>query len=152
MNAKSKHKQELQWRRDKVRELTIKGHTQREIASELRVSVTLVNKDLQLLRHKAKHNIQHYIDEYLPAEYQHCLDALNMIVREMWSLQTNDNRELMQSRTLIKDCCAMRIDLLTNATVVDKAVKFVENHRIGNTHQNKEVTINDTAEPEQNTG
>jgi hypothetical protein len=29
-----------------------------------------------------------YIDEYLPTEYQYCLDSLNMIVKEMRSLQT----------------------------------------------------------------
>jgi hypothetical protein len=83
-----------------------------------------------LLRQRAKHNIQHYIDEYLPAEYQYCLDALNMIVKEMWALKPEDNRELMHSRSLIKGYCAMRKDLLSNATVIDREVKFVENHRI----------------------
>ena len=48
-----------------------------------------------------------------------------MIIKEMWLLQTQDNRELMQSRSLIKDCCAMRIELLSNATVVDRVVQFV---------------------------
>ena len=149
--------QRLHWRRDKVRELTIKGHTQRDIAAELQVSLTLVNKDLKLLRSNAKQNIQHYIDDYLPAEYQCCLEALNLIVKEMWALQPQDNRELMQSRTLIKDCCAMRIDLLSSATVVDRAVKFVDRHRNedlgrGLISKNKELAIDDTAEPEQNTG
>ena len=141
MNVKSK--QELQWRRDKIRELTIKGSTQREIASDLRISVTLVNKDLGFLRQQAKNSIQHYVDEYLPAEFQYCLDALNMIVKEMWALKTEDNRELMQSRALIKDCCAMRIDLLSSATVVDRAVKFVDRHR-GFVPQNKDVMKDDT--------
>lgn len=108
-----KSEQSLQWRRDKVRELTIEGHTQRDIAAELQISLALVNKDLKYMRQGAKQNIQHYIDEYLPAEYQYCLDALNMIVKEMWALRPQDNRELMQSRTLIKDCCVMRIDLLS---------------------------------------
>lgn len=49
--------------------------------------------------------------------------------KEMWALQPEDNRELMQSRTLIKDCCAMRIDLLSNTTVVDRAIKFVDRHK-----------------------
>ena len=83
-----------------------------------------------------------------------------MIVKEMWALQTQDNRELMQSRALIKDCCSMRIDLLSSATVIDRAVKFVDNHIHNNnnglgrglTQQNKEVVIDDTAEPIENTG
>jgi hypothetical protein len=107
------------------------------------------------MREQSKRNIQHYIDEYLPAEFQHCLDALNMIVKEMWTLQPEDNRELMQSRSLIKDCCAMRIELLSNATVVDRAVKFVERHRDldrGLTDQNSKVIIHAPAEPFKDTG
>ena len=94
--------QRLRWRRDKIREYSIKGYTQRDIAEELPVPLTDVNRDLKYLRLKAKENIQPYIDEYLPAEYQHCLDALNMIVKGMWALKPEDNRELMQSRSLIK--------------------------------------------------
>jgi hypothetical protein len=94
-----------------------------------RYLLQIVEKDLKYLREQSKHNIEHYIDKYLPAEFQHCLDALNMIVKEMWTLQPEDNRELMQSRTLIKECCAMRIDLLSSATVVDRAVKFVDRHK-----------------------
>ena len=72
------------------------------------------------------------------------------IVKEMWALQPEDNRELMQSRSLIKDCCAMRIELLSNATVVDRAVKFVDNHRNrGFISQYKEVIKDDSAEPVQ---
>jgi hypothetical protein len=51
-----------------------------------------------------------------------------MIVKEIWVLEPEDNRELMQSRTLIKDCRAMRIDLLPNATFVDIAIKFVDRY------------------------
>ena len=90
----------------------------------------------------------------MPAEYQYCLDALNMIIKEMWTLQPEDNRELMQSRTLIKECCAMRIDLLSNATVVDRAVKFVDRHTKdllekdrGLMPENTKVLIDDPAEP-----
>ena len=77
----------------------------------------------------------------------------------MWALQPQDNRVFMQSRALIKDCCAMRIDLLSSATVVDRAVKFVDRHTIGTqdlgrglTPRNNELVIDDTAESEQNTG
>ena len=60
--------QRLQWRRDKVRELSVKGHNQRQMASILRVGVGSVNEDLQYLRRQAKQNISKYIDEYLPTE------------------------------------------------------------------------------------
>ena len=68
-----------------------------------------------------------------------------MIVKEMWALQPQDNRELMQSRALIKYCCAMRIDLISSATVVDRAVKFVDRNK-GLIPLNKKVTMDDTTE------
>ena len=40
----------------------------------------------------------------------------------------------------------MKLDLLSSATIVDRAITFVENHRIqprGLTDQNKKVTIED---------
>ena len=140
---------QLKWRRDKVREYSIKGYTQRDIAAELKIPLMNVNRDLKYLRQQSKHNIEHYIDEYLPAEFHHCLDALNMIVKEMWSLNPENNRELMQSRSLIKECCAMRIELLSNATVVDRAIKFVERHR-GLIPQNSELVIDGTAQSIEN--
>jgi hypothetical protein len=40
-----------------------------------------------------------------------------------------EKRERMQALSLAKECYAMKLDLLSSATVVDRAVKFVENHR-----------------------
>jgi hypothetical protein len=150
LNIKSQ--QDLNWRRDKVRELTIKGYTQREIAAELRFDVAIINRDLKYMRQQSKENIVRYIDEYLPAEYENTLNILNMIVKEMWNMKPQDNRELMQSRNLIKDCCAMRMELIASSTVVDRAVRFVERNRPivlgrGTTCQNEEVRMDDTAEP-----
>ena len=89
---------QIQWRRDKVREYSIKGYTQRDIAEELQVSLKLVNKDLLLMREQSKNNIQHYIDKQLPTEYEGAIDTLNMITKEMWELKTSNNRELIQAR------------------------------------------------------
>ena len=60
-----KHNEEgrIQWRRDKVQELTSKGHSQREIASLLKIGIATVNRDISFLRQQAKDNIKKYIDE-----------------------------------------------------------------------------------------
>ncbi|MGC2383194.1 MAG: hypothetical protein WA631_08830 [Nitrososphaeraceae archaeon] len=84
------------------------------------------------LRLKAKENIKKYIDEYLPAEYENCLDGLNNIMKDAWAMSIDsdsDKRERMQALTLVKECYAMKFDLLSSGTVVDRAIRFVENHR-----------------------
>jgi hypothetical protein len=37
-----------------------------------------------------------------------------------------DKREKIQTLSLAKECYAMKLDLITNATVVDDAIRFVE--------------------------
>jgi hypothetical protein len=63
----------------------------------------------------------------LPEEYEKCLVGITSILREAWSTsqQTEDRREKIQALSLAKECYSMKLDLLTNATVVDDAIRFV---------------------------
>ena len=53
--------------------------------------------------------------------------GLNAITKEAWNTvqQTEDKRERIQALSLARDCYSMKLDLLTNATVVDHAIRFV---------------------------
>jgi Trp operon repressor len=50
--------QQVQWRRDKVRELCSKGYNQREISQVLQIGLATVNRDVSHLRNEAKTNIK----------------------------------------------------------------------------------------------
>jgi hypothetical protein len=119
--------QQVQWRRDKVQELCSKGYSQREISQVLQVGLATVNRDISYLRNQAKANIKRYIDERLPEEYEKCLVGLTAITREAWNTaqNTEDKREKIQALSLAKECYSMKLDLLTNATVVEDAIRFV---------------------------
>jgi hypothetical protein len=47
--------------------------------------------------------------------------------KEAWNTAntTEDKREKMHALSLAKECYSMKMDLLTNATVVDDAIRFV---------------------------
>jgi predicted transcriptional regulator len=142
--VEQKEKDRIDWRRSKVQELSSKGHSQREIAQILQISNGTVNRDLSVLRQQAKANIKRYIDERLPEEYEKCLVGLNAITREAWDTaqSTEDKREKIQALSLAKECYSMKLDLLTNATVVDDAIKFVTEkgkEKIENTITNNQV-------------
>jgi predicted transcriptional regulator len=126
-NDNEKEKDRIDWRRSKVQELSSQGNSQREIAQILQVSNGTVNKDLFILRQQAKQNIKRYIDERLPEEYEKCLVGLNAITREAWNTaqDTEDKREKIQALSLAKECYSMKLELLTNASVVDDAIRFV---------------------------
>jgi hypothetical protein len=118
--------QQVQWRRDKVQELCSKGYSQREISQTLQVGLATVNRDISYLRNQAKTNIRRYIDERLPEEYEKCLVGLAAITKEAWNTsEETEDREKIQALSLAKECYSMKLDLLTNATVVDDAIRFV---------------------------
>jgi hypothetical protein len=124
----TKMQQITEWRRAKVIELLSKGESnQSEIARILQVDKSIVCRDIAYLRQQAKENIKRYIDERLPEEYEKCLVGLTAITKEAWntSQQTEDQREKIQALSLAKECYSMKLELLTNATVVDDAIRFV---------------------------
>jgi Trp operon repressor len=129
MEQQDQHQEhnQLQWRRDKVQELCSKGYSQREISHILQVGLATVNRDISYLRNQAKTNIKRYIDERLPEEYEKCLVGLNAITKEAWNTAHNTEykREKIQALSLAKECYSMKLDLLTNATVVDDAIRFI---------------------------
>ena len=60
------------------------------------------------------------------------LCGLNSILREAWTIsQANESgsMEKIKALNLAKDCYSMKLELLTNATVVDDAIRFVQSNR-----------------------
>ncbi len=118
---------QVEWRRTKVLELLSKGDNQSDIAKMLQVDLSIISRDVYFLRQQAKSNIKRYISETLPEEYEKCLVGLTAITKEAWNTahNTDDEREKIQALSLAKECYSMKLDLLTNATVVDDAIRFV---------------------------
>ena len=116
----------------------------------LQVGLATVNRDVSYLRNQAKNNIKKYIDERLPEEYEKCLVGLNVITREAWNTaqQTEDSREKVQALSLAKECYSMKLELLTDATVVDDAIRFVSQQSrqdLKSSHNAMKMTKNQTS-------
>ena len=56
---------------------------------------------------------------------------MTAITKEAWNTvaNTEDNREKIEALSLAKECYSMKLDLLTNATVVDDAIRFVSSNK-----------------------
>jgi hypothetical protein len=117
--------QQIEWRRLQVLELSSKGYYQSDIARKLQLDKSIISRDVAHLRTQAKENIKNYINERLPEK---CLVGITSIMKEAWKTSegTEDNREKIQALSLAKDCYSMKLELLTNATVVDDVIKFIE--------------------------
>jgi hypothetical protein len=53
-------------------------------------------------------------------------------------------RDRLQAASIGMQAYAMKIDLLTSATVVKRTVQFVDRNRMGLAHQDSEVALNDS--------
>ena len=116
----------------------------------MQISQSTINTDITYLIQQAKTNIKRYIDERLPEEYEKCLVGLNAITKEAWNTAANteDKREKIQALSLAKECYSMKLDLLTNATVVDDAVRFVSSKSKENLKPSSEGDKEESEEPD----
>jgi IS30 family transposase len=127
LNSRS---QLTEWRRIQVLELSSKGYTQIEISKKLQVDKSTISKDTSFLREQAKENIRKYVDERLPEEYEKCLVGITSILKEAWNTaNSQDGKDKLHALSLAKDCYSMKLELLTNATIVEDALKFVERNK-----------------------
>ncbi|MFL6462720.1 MAG: hypothetical protein ACJ71J_17545, partial [Nitrososphaeraceae archaeon] len=99
----SQKKDNIEWRRNKVQELLVKGYNHYEIATILQISRPTITRDIQYLNECAKQNIKKYIDERLPEEYETCLVGLNAITREAWNTAKYRSGTVIDSEVITKD-------------------------------------------------
>jgi hypothetical protein len=141
-------KENVRLRRERVQELSNKGHSQISISKMIGVSESLISLDMQYIQTQRRENIQSY-NEKLPEEYSKCLEGLDSILKESWevSITAQDNREKLQALSLAKDCYQSKLDLLTNVKVVEDVIKFVNKN--SNNKNNVSCTWNITKQQSQ---
>ena len=124
--------EQIDWRRDKVLELSANGYSIREIESTLKIPRATIGRDLILLRQQAKDNIRKYIDEQVPFEYKKTLANLEGIIRSMAKIiedSTSDKKEIMQATTIKMQALNMKMELVSGANLVHEAVDLVDRYR-----------------------
>src|ERR671924_1493101 len=120
-------KQQLDWRRSKVLELSSQGYSEREIAEVLKVNDTAVHRDLVYLRQQAQEALQHHIHEVVPEEYQKCMVGMKRNLKHVLEIgdKAADPKIKLQARAIANDCYKFIMDMSTNAGIVSDALKFV---------------------------
>jgi hypothetical protein len=105
-----------------------RGMSQIEIARELQVSKQSISSDVQYLRNQAKESIKEYVTEHLPEQYQVCLTALDAIIKRAFDIieTSPDNREKLQAMELFKDTHLVKLELLSNANTIDRALNYIK--------------------------
>ena len=82
------------------------------------------------MKEEAKETIKNHIQEKLPYEYSKCISGLEEIIKESWIVATQseklgNTKVKLQSLALIKDTYSEKMNLLTNASLLQDSIKFV---------------------------
>src|SRR5215211_3340461 len=122
--------EQLEWRRNKVQELSIKGFGLTDISRMLKIPKSTISRDIEYLRQEANETIRNHIQERLPYEYSKVIKGLEEIIKESWILvahseKIGNTKDKLQSLALIKDTYSEKMDLLTNASLLQGSIKFV---------------------------
>jgi IS30 family transposase len=142
---------QLEWRRSKVVELRSRGLSYAEIAQQLQVSRASISLDMQYIRNQAKESIKEYVTDHLPEQYRVCLTALDIILKHAFEIleTSDDNREKLQAMELFKYTHLVKLELLSNATAIDSAFKYIRNKQ-QEQHQNGRLSLDATGNDNDN--
>ena len=77
-------------RRDKLFNLLVKGMRSNDIAKELKVDVSTVNRDIQFLTSESQNYLNDLAKQTLPFAYYTTLESIRAIMRECWDIYNSD--------------------------------------------------------------
>ena len=119
-------KEQIEWRRTKILELSSQGFNQSEICQTLQLDKSAVNRDIQFLRRQAQENLQKLNHETIPDEHQRCLEGITQVLKIVWGMINSGNidKAKLQALALINDCNKYKMDLATGA-ICNEAINFV---------------------------
>jgi hypothetical protein len=119
----------ITYRRNQVFSMSSQGIRQEDIAKALHVSQGQVSLDLNYLRARAKESLSNYLESRFPLYFEECLLGVSDVIREAWNiygtpnLHTNDKVHVLH---LINSANELKIDLCSNGSVIEEAIKFTK--------------------------
>jgi hypothetical protein len=130
-NSEVQYNKQIQWRRNKVQELLVKGFTEYNIATELKVSQSTVSRDISYMQQQASENLQKHIQERLPHEYQSCMAGINRVLQLTWEIAEKpiDDKTRLQAFAQLNEGYKFKMDLTTKGVVITDAIKFVQTNK-----------------------
>jgi hypothetical protein len=131
---KMSHKDKVEWRQDQIKQLLAKGHySHRQVASILQIPKSTVSRDILDINKQAKESIRKFIDERLPHEYNQVMIGIDEIIQQAWGMLNNDANvvtDRIHCLALAKEAYQMKLDLLTNAAVIEDAGRFMQEKKM----------------------
>jgi predicted transcriptional regulator len=113
-NNLKNNKKQIEWRRNKVRQLLLRGNTQSEISRTLDISQPTISRDIDYIQSKyitnSKNTVKRLSDEYINISL-----GIDEMIKNSWKI-VDDNRTNIRSRlkamNVIKECYKYKMEML----------------------------------------
>lgn len=112
--SEQKYQMRIEWRRNKVKELVIRGHSQYEISNILHISQPTISRDMNKIYQHSKKRQRNSFDE-LYFEFRNTLAGLTELVKKSWTIvddSKTEQKERIKAMSLILQCYNKRLELL----------------------------------------
>ena len=131
----NKYRNQMAWRRNKVREMLTRGYSQYEIVNTLRISQPTISRDIHYIQkelHKSKENY----GERLFEVYRNSVLGLDEVVKKLWTIidsSKTDDKEKMKAINLIMQCYKERFDMIKSEPELIKLKRHMKDISIYDT-------------------
>lgn len=112
--SEQKYQKQIQWRRNKVKDLVIRGHSQDEISTILHISQPTISRDINNMFQHNKKRQRNSVNE-LSFELKNTLAGLTELVKKSWTIVDDSKagkKEKIKAMSFILQCYNKRLELL----------------------------------------
>jgi predicted transcriptional regulator len=107
----SKYRNQMAWRRNKVKELLARGYQQYDIANTLHISQPTISRDIHYIQTEMRKSAENY-DKHRFEVYRNTLLGLDEMIKKLWTIADSpktDSKEMIKAIVLIasiigRDC------------------------------------------------
>ena len=127
----SKYRNQIAWRRNKVKELLARGYQQYDIANTLHISQPTISRDIHYIQSEMRKSAENY-DKHRFEVYRNNLLGLDEMIKKLWTIADSpktDSKEKIKTIMLIGQYYRERLELVGYEQTLNQKVKYMEDYR-----------------------
>jgi predicted transcriptional regulator len=128
----NKYRNQIAWRRNKVKELLTRGYAQYEIANLLHISQPTISRDIHYIQKEIRKSAENY-GEHLFEIYRNTMLGLDETIKKLWTIidsPRTDGKERIKAITLIRECYKDRLELIRSEPNLIKQKKHMDTTKL----------------------
>ena len=127
----SKYRNQIAWRRNKVKELLARGYQQYDIANTLHISQPTISRDIHYIQSEMRKSAENY-DKHRFEVYRNNLLGLDEMIKKLWTIADSPktgSKEKIKAIVLIGEYFRERFELIRREPGLIEQMKRIDRFR-----------------------